>query len=104
LAGDVQSNNIIINGGENGIQSITDIRFGKWGSEKRKKFYEYLKKEKWTKLSDLTTSWKCSFNDDVKRESAIGTAKSDVKGAARHAGVAVYNAAVQVGKGSVEEF
>ncbi|WP_148252865.1 hypothetical protein [Aidingimonas lacisalsi] len=73
-------------------------------SEKREKFYEYLKKEKWTKLSGLTTSWKFSFNDDVTRESAIRIVKSDVAGAARHAGVPSYNAAVQVGKGDIEKF
>ncbi|MCG9712914.1 hypothetical protein L1D29_08810 [Shewanella insulae] len=73
-------------------------------SEKREKFYEYLKKEKWSKLAGLTTAWKCSFNDDVTRESAIRVVKNDVAGAARHAGVSSYNAAVQVGKGEIEKF
>ncbi|OOE62153.1 hypothetical protein BZG19_16430 [Salinivibrio kushneri] len=63
-----------------------------------------MKKEKWTKLAGLTTAWKCSFNDDVTRESAIRVVKNDVASAAGHAGVSSYNAAVQVGKGEIEKF
>lgn len=73
-------------------------------SEKREKFYEYLKKEKWAKLSGLTTTWKCYFSDGVIRESAIKVVKEDVVGAARYAGVSSYSAAVQVGEGEIEMF
>jgi len=73
-------------------------------AEKRGKFYESLDKKQWTKLSDLTTAWKCSFNDDVTREAAIRVVKRDVANAAEYAGVYSYTAAVQVGKGLIEKF
>ncbi len=73
-------------------------------SERRQKVYEHLKQAKWAKLKSLTTTWKCSFNDDVSRDSAIRVSKQDVADAAKNAGVYNYNAVVQVGQGEVEEF
>lgn len=73
-------------------------------ADKRKKFYEYLAREKWTKLTELTTTWKCSFKDSVDRQGAIDVAKMDVKNGVEHAGISSYHAAVQVGKGTVTEF
>lgn len=72
--------------------------------EQRKKAYDYLKEQKWERVKSLTTTWKCSFNDDVTREAAIKECKSDVARAARLAGISLYHAAVQVGKGDVEIF
>lgn len=73
-------------------------------TENRAKFYEYLKKENWSKLSALTTAWKCSFKDGITRESAIRITKNDVANAAKYAGVSSYNAAVQVGEEDVIQF
>jgi hypothetical protein len=73
-------------------------------AERRQKVYEHLKQEKWAKLKDLTTVWKCSFNDDVSCDSAIRVCKQDVANATKNAGVYNYNVAVQVGQGEVEEF
>jgi len=74
------------------------------GAEKRQKVYDYLKQEKWTKLKALTTAWKCSFSDDVTRDSAISICKQDVVNATKIAGVSTYHVAIQVGKGEIEEY
>jgi len=73
-------------------------------AEKRQKVYDYLEQEKWVKLKALTTSWKCSFNDDVTRDSAVKICKQDIDNATKSAGVLTFHVAVQVGKGEVEEF
>jgi hypothetical protein len=62
----------------------------------RKRFYEYLAKEQWTKLS-LTTTWCAAFKDGVTTVEAITTTKTDVKNAAAHAGVGNYEAAAEPG-------
>lgn len=73
-------------------------------AEKRKKFYDYLAQEKWLKIPELTTTWECSFTEHVDRLGAIAVIKDDVASAAKHAGVSHYQAAVQVGKGSITKF
>ncbi|MBP0602323.1 MAG: hypothetical protein ACRCS2_11430 [Morganella morganii] len=73
-------------------------------TEKREKFYAYLTQEKWIKIPNLTTAWKCTFNNDVTEESAISVVKNDVANAAKHAGVYSYNAAVQMGGSDVTQF
>lgn len=74
-------------------------------SEKRKKVYDQLEKEKWSKLKSLPTAWSCSFSNDVSRDLAVQGCKDDVANAAKAAGVSTYNAAVQVcDEGKVEEF
>jgi hypothetical protein len=62
-------------------------------SEKRKKFYDWLKDKSWTKIPKLTTTWKARFEDGVSQADALKEAKNDVKGAADHSGVSTYDAA-----------
>lgn len=66
------------------------------GDEARKRFYEYLAKEQWTKLS-LTTTWRATFKDGVTTAAAIGATKTDVKNAAAYAGIGNYEAAAEPG-------
>lgn len=73
-------------------------------SERRQKVYDYLKQEQWMKLAGLTTAWRCSFEDNIDRDTALRICKKDINSAIRSAGVHSYNAAVQVGDGNVEKF
>lgn len=73
-------------------------------TENRQKVYNYLKKQKWEKLKELTTSWKCSFEENANREAVISECKKDVRNAIRVGGVTSYHAALQIGEGEVEEF
>ncbi|MGI9274458.1 MAG: hypothetical protein ACR2PT_06320 [Endozoicomonas sp.] len=81
-----------------------DLDSGVSSVNKRQKLYDYLKNEKWSKLSSLTTAWTCSFTDNVTHDNAIRTIKIDVANAARYAEAINYDAAVQIGKGDVVEF
>lgn len=73
-------------------------------AKQRDTFYEYLKKEKWEKIADIDTAWKCTFSEGVARQNAINTCKNDVKEAARLANIFSVKSVVQVGQGNVEEF
>ncbi len=66
-------------------------------TEKREKFYEYLKKEQWTKVPNVTTTWYASFKDGATESGIISATKTDVTNAANYAGVTSYNAVVNVG-------
>ncbi|MBX2976962.1 MAG: hypothetical protein KF721_12570 [Ignavibacteriaceae bacterium] len=52
-------------------------------SEKREKFNEYLKNEKWVKLPKITTTWTASFKEDINEFDIINITKSDVIAAAK---------------------
>lgn len=69
-------------------------------AESRGKFYEVLDNEEWEKLDNLTTAWKCSFNEDVTKENAIGICKNDLSKAAQQSGISKYHAALQAGQSS----
>lgn len=73
-------------------------------TERREKFYEYLKKEKWTKVPYVTTTWHASFQDGVTESGVISTTKADVANAAKYAGVTSYNAVVNVGQSQPTTF
>ncbi|WP_281322496.1 hypothetical protein [Flavobacterium aestivum] len=47
--------------------------------EQREIFYQVLKDEKWTKISNLDTAWKVTFKDGVTRIDAINTIKNDLE-------------------------
>ena len=66
--------------------------------DSRQEFYDYLEKENWTKIANLTTAWKCSFNEGVTKTDAISICKADLENAATHAKVSKYNAAFQAGQ------
>lgn len=54
-------------------------------STQRTEFYEKLQELKWFKVGKLTTTWKCSFNDNVTRLGATDEVISDLKKAKQHA-------------------
>ncbi|EQA64329.1 hypothetical protein [Leptospira alexanderi] len=85
-----------------GYKALITLDLPNATDENRKKFYESLEKDKWTKIGDLTTAWKASFNDDVERESAINVLKSDLNKAKKNSDISKYRCAMQVGKDAVE--
>lgn len=70
-------------------------------SDERKKFYDYLESQKWVKIDNLTTAWRCSFLEKISKEDAIKIVKADLKKASKESGVSSYNYAFQIGDGSV---
>lgn len=64
--------------------------------EARQKFYDYLAREKWTRLKLTTTFW-AKFAEKATPEGAISTAKMDVRNAALSSGVVNYEAAAEAG-------
>jgi len=54
-------------------------------SSQRTAFYEKLEELKWSKVGKLTTTWKCSFNDNVSRNNASDEVISDLKTAKQYA-------------------
>ena len=54
-------------------------------STQRTAFYEKLEELKWSRVGKLTTTWKCSFNDDVTRNGATEEVILDLKKAKQHA-------------------
>jgi len=72
--------------------------------EQRDIFYDYLKKVKWTKIANIDTAWKCTFNESSNRLRAINICKSDVKEGARLAKISSIKSVVQVAEDNVEEF
>ncbi|WP_125557346.1 hypothetical protein [Pseudoalteromonas rubra] len=67
-------------------------------SSDREKFYEYLSTKLWAKIDNLTTAWRCSFNEGVPVFNAIEECKQDLSAAANHAGITRYNAAIHAGQ------
>lgn len=70
-------------------------------SKTRDEFYNVLKEEKWSKIESLTTAWKVSFKDDVKREGAISTLESDLKKAKEKSKAKKVEYAIQMDKEQV---
>lgn len=73
-------------------------------TEKRDKFYEYLKNEQWTKVPKVTTTWYAIWKDGATESSIIYTTKTDVENAAKNAGVTSYDAVVHVGSNKPTSF
>lgn len=53
-------------------------------STQRTAFYEKLEELKWSRVGNLTTTWKCSFNDDVTRNDATEEVILDLKKAKQY--------------------
>ena len=64
--------------------------------EQRKKFYEVLNREKWSKISDLTTTWKVSFTQGAIPDKALELLKKHLDAAAA-ASRAKYTASIALG-------
>ena len=52
----------------------------------RQKFYDYLAKEKWSRLKLTTTFW-AKFAENATPDGAIGATRKDVRNAAASAGM-----------------
>ncbi|MCG6170162.1 hypothetical protein [Leptospira sanjuanensis] len=85
-----------------GYKALITLDLPNATDENRKKFYESLKEDKWSKVGDLTTAWKASFEDDVERISVINTLKADLNRAKKISDISKYRCAIQAGKGDVE--
>ncbi|NRA65405.1 MAG: hypothetical protein HRU19_13040 [Pseudobacteriovorax sp.] len=66
------------------VLATLDLK-NKTPNDKRDKFYELLREEKWAKIGGLTTAWRCKFSEDVDFEGALKTAQNDFKKAAKAA-------------------
>jgi len=73
-------------------------------TEQRNRFNEYLEKEDWTKIPNVTTTWYTSFVDSGTESGIINATQKDVSNAARHAGIVSYAAAVNVGSSKPTSF
>jgi len=67
---------------------------------KRDKYYEILKEEKWNKIG-TTTTWKCSFKDDLPKDECINVIKNDLNKAKKNAGITNVEYAFQLGTDAV---
>ncbi len=54
-----------------GYKALITLDLPDASNEQRNVFYETLSNEKWTKIDNLTTSWKASFQDGIERVDAI---------------------------------
>lgn len=87
-----------------GYKALMTLDLENASTDQRDRVYELLRERKWYKLDDLTTAWRCQFNDGISRSDAVADCKEDVRDAARHGNIRSYKAALQLGKGDVEEF
>lgn len=69
--------------------------------KQRSAFYEVLSKEKWVKITSLTTAWQCSFKEGITYEEALDTLKSDIEKAQNEAKVYTVEYAIQLGAHTV---
>lgn len=67
-------------------------------TEARNKFYDKLKELKWSRVGKLTTTWKCSFNDNVSRENAEKEVIKDLKASKLYANIDSVEYAFQMDK------
>ena len=80
------------------IHVLLTLDLPKVNADARQKFYDHLEEEKWAKLDNLTTAWKCSFKENITKANAIDICKKDLAKAAKHAGISEYSAALQAGQ------
>jgi hypothetical protein len=64
-------------------------------------FYKVLEEVYWTKIVALTTTWKCSFKEDVSYADALNMLKSDINKAKLEAKVTKVQYAIQLGANEV---
>lgn len=72
--------------------------------ERRQRFYEHLRREKWVKVAKVTTTWWARFNEGVSDAVAVQVTRQDVANAASYAGINYYEAVVHVGDGEPVAF
>jgi len=66
-------------------------------SEQREKFYDFLKKNNWNKISKLTTVWYAKFKNGTTEANIISTVKKEIKNTAEESGIKSYDCVVHVG-------
>jgi hypothetical protein len=63
-----------------GYKVLVTLDLHNAGDEQREKFYEVLAASgNWSKIINLTTSWKVSFVDDLSRDQAIEIIKKNLQ-------------------------
>ncbi len=67
----------------------------------RRIFDVILIKEKWTKISDLTTTWKASFKDGISKEEATELIEGDLKKAKKESEISEITYAFQLAEHEV---
>lgn len=87
-----------------GKVAMLSVDLNKVTSNQRDLFYKKLKELKWSKIANLTTIWKVSFEEDVSKVEAISITKDDVKASAKYAKIISYDAVVHIGDSSPAEF
>ncbi|MCW7471767.1 hypothetical protein [Leptospira kanakyensis] len=70
--------------------------------ENRQKFYDFLERNNWRKLDNLTTAWEVSFEKDITRLEAIKILKSELIEAKKESKINNYKFAIQLGKAEIE--
>lgn len=84
-----------------GYQLLITLDLNNATSEQRETFYGMLTEEKWIKLTNLTTAWRCSFSDGVNRIQAEKQIKSDLEKAMLKTKIKKVDYALQMDKVSV---
>ena len=69
--------------------------------KERDLFYSVLENEKWIKISNLTTSWKATFEEGVTRSGAIKTIQQDLIKAKNKSKIKKVEYALQLDKETV---
>lgn len=65
--------------------------------ERRQRYYAKLSALNWVKVPDVTTTWRCSFNNPVTPEGAAQVVKDDLAAASAAAGYPQYHAVAMLG-------
>jgi len=84
-----------------GYKALVTIDLPYIDSKIRDVFYDFLKKNQWNKIEDLTTAWKVSFVDTATRESAIIALEKDLKNAKEISKARKVQYAIQIDKEQV---
>ncbi len=85
-----------------GYRALVSIDLPDASVKQRETFYEYLEKEKWVKIKNLTTSWKMLFHDTLNREQCKITIIADLKNAENTSKVNKVDFAFLLGKMDVQ--
>jgi len=84
-------------------KALLTLDLGTANTAQRAVFEESLKMDTWQKLSQMESSWRCSWND-IEYEKAVDAIKVDVNKAALAAGIQRYPYAFQLGSNPVKSF
>lgn len=84
-----------------GYKALITIDLSSVDSKTREEFYEILKEKNWSKIDNLTTAWRASFNDEATRSGSISTLENDLKKAKEKSKANRVDYAIQLEKESI---